>query len=149
MTRVKRTQTGFTLIELIVTMLIVAILASIAFSMYQHSIIETRRTQAKTALMDLASREQKLYATTNVYSTAPSDLGYTGAQFPMTVGDGYYEVNVLVTPATSTAPASFNLTATPIGTQAADTQCASFGLNSLGEQSATNSQGQDAESTCW
>ena len=140
---------GFTLIELIVTMLIVAILSSIAFSMYQRSIIETRRTQAKTALMDLASREQKLYATTNLYSTNPADLGYSGSKFPMLVGDGYYQVAVSVVPATVTVPASFSLTATPVGSQTDDTECASFGLNSLGQQTATNAAGQNTASSCW
>lgn len=140
---------GFTLIELIVTMLIVAILSSIAFSMYQHSIIETKRTQAKTALMDLASREQKLYATTNLYSANPADLGYSGSKFPMLVGDGYYQVDISVVPATVTVPASFSLTATPVGPQANDTECASFGLNSLGQQTATNTAGQNTASSCW
>lgn len=142
-------ENGFTLIELVIAMCIAAILSAIAFSMYQRSVTETRRTQAKTALMDLASREQSLYATTNTYSATPSTLGYTGSAFPMAVGDDYYEVNVTVTPATATEPAAFELTATPIGTQASDTECASFGLNNLGQQTATNAAGANTESTCW
>ena len=145
----RQVERGFTLIELMITLTVAAILTAIAVSAYQNSVRESRRTEAKTALMELATREQRLYATTNTYSTIPADLGYTGTQFPLTVGAGYYQVNVVVIPAAGMAPASFELTAIPIGSQVSDTQCAKFGLNSLGVQTAESSTGVNTLPTCW
>ena len=54
--------TGFTLVELMVTLVVAAILATIAIPAYQNQIRESRRTEAKTALLDLAGREETLTA---------------------------------------------------------------------------------------
>src|SRR5580704_15283418 len=84
---------GFTLIELMVTVAIVAILATIATASYTSQIQKSRRTDARSALLDLAGREEKLFSTTNAYSQTGSDLGY-GA-FPLNIGSGYYSINVV------------------------------------------------------
>ena len=149
---------GFTLIELVVVMVITAILLAIAIPGYLHQIQQSRRTDAKSALLDLAAREQSVFATTQAYGTTPSSVGYSGAAFPVTVGSGYYQVSVAVTAAVAPTsvtsigtPASFLLTATPVpGTsQANDTTCASFTLDQSGNQVATSSGGAITTSTCW
>ena len=109
---------GFTLIELVVAILIIAILGTIALSSYVNQSRKSRRTEARTALLDLAGREERNFSTTNVYSSTPSQLGYTGAAFPVTVGAGYYTVNVNVTAAVpGGALATYLITATAIGDQ--------------------------------
>ena len=72
---------GFTLVELMIVVVIVAILAGIAVPSYMSSVRKTRRADAKTALLDLAGREER-YLTTNPagYSTVPADLGYPGVR---------------------------------------------------------------------
>jgi prepilin-type N-terminal cleavage/methylation domain-containing protein len=55
--------TGFTLIELMVTLVVATILLAIAIPSYLNQIRESRRTEAKTALLDLAGREETLYST--------------------------------------------------------------------------------------
>jgi len=52
----KHTSFGFTLIELMVTVAIVTILATIAVTSYTSQIQKSRRTEAKSALLDLAGR---------------------------------------------------------------------------------------------
>jgi len=139
---------GFTLIELMVTVAIVAILATVALPAYNSQIRKSRRTDAKTALLDLAGREEPLYTATNAYSSTPSDLGYgaSGATFPMSVGNGYYQVSATVT---AGPPATFTLTATPLGAQTQDTSCMSFSVDQTGKQSSLDSAATDTTSTCW
>jgi type IV pilus assembly protein PilE len=143
---------GFTLIELMVTVAIVGILATIAVTSYSSQVQKSRRTDARSALLDLAGREEKLYSVTNAYSTSPAQLGYgTAASFspPITVGSGYYNVAITVPDTNQPAvPESYLITATPVagGLQANDTQCLTLTLNQLGVQSST---GSAPATTCW
>jgi type IV pilus assembly protein PilE len=142
--------TGFTLIELMVTLVVAAILLTIAIPAYQTQIRESRRTEAKTALLDLAGREETLYSTLNLYSLTPTDVGYVGNSFPVQVGSNYYTVNVQVPNPNSPAP-SFLITATPVGgtSQALDGPCQSFSVDQLGNQTATDAGGAANNKTCW
>src|SRR6201987_5835023 len=87
---------GFTLIELMVVVVIATILLSIAVPSYMSQVRQSRRTEAKTAVLDLASREERYFSTNGgIYSTTPTDLGYTGGAFPAPVGaDNYYTITV-------------------------------------------------------
>jgi type IV pilus assembly protein PilE len=141
---------GFTLIELMVALVIGAILFAIAIPGYNGQIRKSRRTEAKTSLLDMVGREERLYATTNAYSSTPSALGY-GANpdaFPVTVGAGYYQVTVATN---AGPPATFTFTATPIaGTgQENDTDCSSFTVDQAGRQVAVDSSNADNTATCW
>jgi type IV pilus assembly protein PilE len=144
-----RCTTGFTLIELMIAVVVIAILAAIAIPAYESYVEKARRTDAKTAVLDLATREQRYYSVNNVFTASPQDLGYgaAGTTFPMTVGSGYYSVNV-VAPA-GASPPTFTVTATAIGSQTADTQCASFTVDNTGKQSALDSSNGDSTATCW
>src|SRR5580692_9793799 len=106
---------GFTLIELMVVVVIIAILASIALPAYQGSVRKSRRTEAKTAISDFAAREERIYGTQNVYSSDSTVLGYTasGGSWPVSTGT-YYQINTpTVTAATATTPATFTVTVVP------------------------------------
>jgi type IV pilus assembly protein PilE len=131
---------GFTLIELMMTVAIAAVLVTIAYASYSSQIRKSRRTEAKTALMDLAGREERLYSTTNAYSSTFSDLGYTGS----VIGNGYYQAQI--SNVTAGPPATFTLTATPVAgtSQASDTECQSFVVDQTGVQSSTGTS-----TTCW
>ena len=141
---------GFTLTELLVTMVITTILIAVVLPTYQTQVRKSRRTEAKSALMDIAGREERLYTTTNTYSSTPSDIGYAavGIAYPVTVGSGYYQVTVTTT---AGPPATFTVTATPVAGmgQDKDTLCASFTVLQTGQQSALNSGGADNTTTCW
>jgi type IV pilus assembly protein PilE len=146
---------GFTLIELMIAVAIVGILATIAATSYQRQVIQSHRTDARTALLDLAGREEKLFSTTNQYSAIPSVLGYgtatTAVSFPVGSSNGTNYYNVLITTPDPAQPAntnSYTITATPIpgGPQAADTTCTSLTVNQLGQQTATPAANA---ATCW
>ena len=144
---------GFSLIELLITIGILSILAAIAIPSYQRYVLKSHRTEAKTALLDLASMEERFFSTSNLYSTAPADLGYTAAAFPINTFSSYYTITQSAfTPAVAPSaaapagtPATYAFTATAIGIQVNDTNCLTFTLGSNGAQTATPNPNND----CW
>jgi len=152
--RSSRSGAGFTLIELMVVVAIATILFAIAIPSYTSYIRQSRRTEAKTAVLDLAGREER-YLSTNpaAYTDVPANLGYTGFGAGNPIGSGYYYLTVC-SPATVTcapnppAAPSYSIMATPVATQsqANDAQCTSFSVDSTGQQFATGAGGT---AYCW
>jgi type IV pilus assembly protein PilE len=142
---------GFSLVELIVTMVIAAILAAIAIPAYSNYVRKAHRTEAKSAVLDIASLEERWFSTNNSYTDDPTKLGYVGtAGTAFTVGSGYYSVLVAkVDATTSTALATYTITATAINDQLKDTQCRSFQVTNSGTQTAADSASAANNNTCW
>jgi type IV pilus assembly protein PilE len=147
--------TGFTLIELMITVVVATILLSIAIPSYMLQIRQSRRTEARTAILDLAGREERFFSTNSAaYTAAAASLGY--AALPSTVGSGYYTVSVCspaCAPSAVPAP-SYTVIATPVAgqSQAQDTQCTKFAVDSAGQQYAADSTGAytaAAQALCW
>lgn len=136
---------GFTLIELMIAVAIVSILVTIAMASYTSSIRKSRRTEAKTTLLDLAGREEQYYSSNQSYNSSAAALGYAGS-FP-TVGSGYYTVGIAVSNPPG-APSSFKITATTAGPQAADTLCQQFIIDQTGNQTATGTA-PNPSTYCW
>ncbi len=132
---------GFTLIELLIVIVIVAILAAVAFPAYRNYVLQSHRTAAINALQELASHEASYYTTNNTYVSSLTTLGYTAD--PTSVS-GYYNLSVQGL-TDSKGNNGFTLQAVPVGNQANDS-CGSFTLDSLGIKSVT---GTTAASTCW
>ena len=131
---------GFTLVELLVTIVVAATLISIAVPTYMSQVRKSRRTEARTAVLDLATREERYYSVNNSYSQAAVDLGYgtdTGQIQNLVVGNGYYQVTVTSTAAIPPARAGFSVVATAIGAQAKDTSCLTFSVDQTGAQTST------------
>jgi len=145
---------GFTLIELMVVVAIVTILFSIAIPSYMSYIRQSRRTEAKTAVLDLAGREERFLSTNpTAYTDVPANLGYTGFGAGNPVGSGYYYLTVCSPATVACAPnpparPSYSIMATPVATQsqANDAQCTSFSVDSTGQQFATGTGGT---AYCW
>jgi type IV pilus assembly protein PilE len=155
----RRGNQGFTLIELIVAMVILAILAAIAIPSYNQYVLKSHRTEAKAALMDAASLEERYFSTANQYTNDPTKLGYGVPTPPIAVGTGYYVINTitpsLALPPTALVPggtpAAFTITAVPApgSMQVNDTACATFSIDSTGRQIALTSGGADNTANCW
>src|SRR5690606_16381268 len=128
-------QGGFTLIELMVVVAIVAILVSIALPSYQESVRKGRRGQAKADLVDVAQQAERYrtvnstyggFTLTNTNSPATGDVAYVLA---MNVAEG---------------GGTFTATATPVaGTAQADARCGVLTINQAG--SRWHASGNDPE----
>src|ERR1700687_5853257 len=140
---------GFSLIELMVVVAIATILFAVAVPSYMLYVRQSRRTEARTAVLDLAGREERFFSTNGAtYSVTPAQLGY--ATLPVVIGSGYYSLNVCspaCAPSAVAAP-SYTVTATPVAgqSQANDAQCTSFSVDSAGQQFATGNQ---TAAYCW
>ncbi len=157
-----RRMAGFTLIELMIAVVVASILVSIAVPTYTSSIRKSRRTEAKSALLDLAGREERyINANPNIgYTAVAANLGYTSATTSITnlaIGSGYYAVTVSAlaptTVGTVYTPSSYTVTAIPLTPdQLKDTQCLYFYLDNTGKQTSNTSTaatGTDTSTTCW
>lgn len=114
---------GFTLIELMITVAIVAILAAIALPSYQSHIRKARRVEAQAYLMDLAQRQQQYFTDNRSYATTIDAAGLNAA-VPSSVST-YYTLVLPIASGTiavpgQTSPPAFTITATAIDTQIVD-----------------------------
>lgn len=127
---------GFTLIELMITVAIVAILASVAVPAYTDQVRKSRRSDAQSFAADVAARQQQFLLDRRAYAVsitgAPSANGL-GLTIPSSVSNFY---TVTTTP-NNVAPPSFVVTMTPVGAQAAD-HCSEMSINNAGAKTPAN-----------
>jgi len=140
----RRQAAGFTLIEVMITVAIIAILAAIAIPSYSQYVQRARRSDAKAALLDLAAREERIFSIQNTYTNDPVAIGYSTA-FPVQVlssGQAYYQLSIQM----GTPAGGFTATATRINAQQGDA-CGDYTLTSLGAQGVVNAT--QSAASCW
>ncbi|MBA2674040.1 type IV pilin protein [Ramlibacter sp.] len=114
---------GFTLIELMIVVGIVAILASVAFPGYKQHVVKGNRRAAQAQMMEIANREQQ-YLLANRSFASKTALEGTGYGLPAEVSRWYtYDI------ATATNPPAYTITFTATTSQSSD---GDLSLNSEG-----------------
>lgn len=135
-------QTGFSLIELMITVAVVAILASIATPMYQDQVRKTRRADGFACLMEATQRQESYFYTNNTYTTLPADISLNA-----TCGvDGYYTLSFAAGISGDIAT-SYLATATRASLQVADTKCGDLTISSEGVKG--NANATLPATSCW
>ncbi len=149
----KQVQQGFTLIELMVTVAIVGILASIAYPSYQSSMQKSHRADAKSALLELANYMERHATEVGCYMDPGADnqCGTGDDSIPILpftttpkTGTAYYDLVLFPVDATS-----FTLSANPIaGAAQENDECGSLTLTNTGIKDVISTSGVTA-TDCW
>ena len=120
---------GFTLMELMIVIAIVAILVSVALPAYQNSVLKSNRVAGKGVLLDVASRQEQSFINNKEYADTLLKLGLPAAYYidsentnNVTSGAATYLITIS-RPTTTT----FTVTAAPQNRQARD-QCGTYTL---------------------
>jgi type IV pilus assembly protein PilE len=135
-----RRMRGFTLIELVITIAIIAILAAIAIPSYENYLFRARRADGREMLQRIASAQERFYTNRMRYSddlttNAGLNLGTANSEA------GHYAIAVVV----AADGQSYTLTATPQGVQT-DDACANLTVNNVGARGYT---GSSSNGNCW
>lgn len=155
-THSSRVRRGFTLVELMITLVIAAILISIAIPSYRRYVLRSQRTDATVALMRIQSAQEKYFLQNNGYATQLTPTPPAGLALAQTSDGGFYDIQL--TPGDTTPSASgvavamdYTVKATPrAGSgQTEDKRCAEFSVDHNGVKHAKDSSGQDNTSECW
>ncbi|WP_328798097.1 type IV pilin protein [Marinobacter nauticus] len=127
---------GFTLIELMIAVAIIAIIAAIALPLYQNQVEQTRRTTAQADLLELAQWMERRYSNGFDYRDGGNNPVLPFTQSPQT-GTAFYNISFSVNATRDT----YTLQAVPTGAQAND-DCGTLTLNDEGVRGA-------AQAGCW
>ncbi|MFP5419486.1 MAG: type IV pilin protein [Gammaproteobacteria bacterium] len=122
-----RVSRGFTLIEVMIAVVIIGILASIAFPAYQQYVLRAARAEAQAVLMEQAQFMERYFTTNNTYEDAEL-LSTTSPK----AGGGAARYNISFSVQTETA---YTVQAAPTGAQTADA-CGTLSVNQTGAVSA-------------
>ena len=128
---------GITLIELMIVIVVLGIIIAVAYPNYQEFSARAKRNEARSALLQIATNQERHYLNNNTYTSDLTDLGFDTTPV-FTTDTGTYDIRV-----TSATAATFTATATyKLGGNEAS-KCRLFRIDGTGTKSSLD------ETDCW
>ena len=127
---------GFTLIEVMIVVVIIGILASIAFPSYQEYMRRGYRAEGQAFLSDVAARQERYFSQNNAYITDVANIAKLGVTANSPTGK--YSIVL------AGGGGGYTLTA---NNQFSDAKCATLTLNALGVRGSSGSRSDNND--CW
>lgn len=118
---------GVTLLELMIVVVVVGILAAVAYPSYRDSVDRARRNEARALLLEIAQNQERFYLQNNSYG----DMAALGYDDPQLTDSGAYSVTVAGPDANNfTATATWQLGGNEVN------RCNTFSLDGRGNRSS-------------
>ena len=130
---------GFTLIEMLITLVIIGVLTVVAYSSYVTWIVKANRADAMSTLAQDQTILERCYAQTFTYNGACASL----PAFPQNSTQSFYTITL-----TNLSATTYTLTATAKGSQVRDTTCQTMSVDQTNQKTAANNAGV-AQTACW
>ena len=128
---------GITLIELMIVVVVIGILAAVAYPNYQEFSARAKRNEARAALLRLATNQERFYMNNNTFTEDLTALGF-GTTPTWITETGYYEISV-----TSATASNFTATASYLQGGREASKCLTFTIDARGSKTST------PDSDCW
>ena len=140
----RRKMLGVTLLELMAVVMVIGILGMIAIPSYRQYVMRAQRTEAKTALMQLQTNQERYYLANRTYGTVAQLVAANLLNAGGLSERGTYAITL-----DAVSNTGYTATATPRAGGAfdmqGDTQCTTFSITAQGVRTATGS----TAATCW
>ncbi|MDX1405802.1 MAG: type IV pilin protein [Woeseiaceae bacterium] len=133
----RRYMRGVTLMELMIVVVVIGILTAIAYPSYRQYAAKAKRNEAKSALLQIATLQERFYLQNNTYTTDMTNLGFPVSDNFLTDSKSYV---VDVTAANANA---FSATATYQNADKEADKCKTFSINGAGAKTST------PNADCW
>jgi type IV pilus assembly protein PilE len=136
-----------TLIELVIVLAVVGILASVALPTYREHVASSRRTEAKSTLLEIAQSMERLYSERASYLSAAIGTKSQASDVLVfsqtTTRNGYYTLSFQ-----AKADQTFTLRAVPRSSQVGD-KCGTFTYDQAGTRGLTGATSGWDVAKCW
>ncbi len=133
---------GFTLIELMIVIVILAVLVALAVPFYGKSAMKARREAAADMLLKAATIQEQRFFTTQSYTNNKALLGGPNSK------KDYYTLDVFFPGGDATAGYTMTATVNSKGGQADDDECRVFTITHTQKVSVSDGA-NDTTQRCW
>lgn len=127
-------QRGFSLIELMMALVILGILAAVAYPSYQDSLTKGRRADGQGKLLELMNAQERFFTENGTYTTTLSTFAAVDGDGKVASDEGFYKVSAAACSGATIATCVI-LTAAPQAAQSAD---GNLTYNSRGQKTPTD-----------
>lgn len=136
--RMRRAVRGMTLVELLVVVVIIGILATFAYPNYREFAARAKRTEARAALLKIATNQERFYLTNNTFTKDLTKLGLGPDTDLYTTDSGTYSVSVVTADASN-----FTAEADYIPDDSEASKCDKFSIDARGQKDSS------PDTNCW